>query len=39
MILRLIAIFIVVFALVVTYEFHIAEKYWEETQRDSEEEK
>jgi hypothetical protein len=39
MILRLLAIFIIVFALVLVYEFHCAEKYWEETQRDSEEEK
>jgi uncharacterized membrane protein len=39
MILRLLAIFVIVFALVLIYEFHSAEKYWEETQRDSEEEK
>jgi hypothetical protein len=30
---------IILFALVLIYEFHCAEKYWEETQRDSEEEK
>lgn len=39
MILRLLAIFIIVFALVLVYEFYCAETYWEETQRDSEEEK
>ena len=30
MILRLAVIFVIVFILVVIYEFHIAEKYWEE---------
>ena len=39
MILRLVVTFAIVFALVLIYEFHSAEKYWEETQRDSEEEK